>query len=1107
MDSDFTTAPAENTLAPVTAWRRQHLLRRAGWFTDPPARIDERKAAANTAALFSSKRDAALKNLTHEREDGGVCDLALAALATPETATPAGAAALLAAFMQTHGWRGDDRVVDVADHWIVTRGLTFAVTVSAELAAIYADPHVRAATARDFSGEQQHRGWVEMRSPAFSGRVRNRLSTAGAAEFAAAEAALTPYRDGNPLQRALTGFLVTTRADWTAEDVAWLPSAPMPESISTLLIPSLRTADQLDLVMAHVTPWWVMWNPGGLTAMLEGLGVDALPRLLAWLDDRQWGADAERKILQMIAALPSDEAYQALLDRATEKYVLPALHDAAARFPRRALLLTAGSGARPAAELLRGHVVRHPELAAALLPELPGPAASRVGGLLASTADAPDAPVTALPPVLVSPPWADRKATAKPVVVAGLTADFPAAEAWRPGEREAFDAKRNEYYYFTNNAHKTDYQDLAARYGRGELRYGEESLLFACGPEELARPLLADWRPEHVWSSEVWLPPILARHGVAALPAAVRIAQRAPAAAPVLLPFTGPELATIMADWFARTKSLRELAREWLTRHPGPAARGLIPAALGRPGVARRSAESALRVLDRGEVLTAATGYGEEAAAAVTAVLDTDPLSVLPAKIPVLAGWIDVGTLPRVALRDGSGVLPVDSVRHLLTMLAFSKPDDPYPGVAIAKDLLVPGDLAEFGWAVLQRWQAAGTPSKDGWALESLGVTGDDETVRRLAPVIRAWPGEGGHSKAVAGLDVLAAIGTDVALMHLHGIAQKVKFKGLKDRAITKVDEVAASLGLTAEELADRLVPDLGLSADGSMRLDYGPRQFVVGFDEQLKPYVTDAAGKRLKALPKPGAKDDAETAAEAYARFSALKKDVRTIAADQIARLERAMVAGRRWTGAEFRQYFAGNPLLWHIVRRLVWAVYTDGVLSAGFRVAEDRSLADRDDDPLAVADDAEVGLPHPIELGALVPVWSEVLADYEIVQPFPQLGRDVHTPGEADFAAIEGRVVPVGRVLGLEKKGWRRGAPQDAGIQGWMERPLRDGRYAVIDLDPGIVVGMVAEFDQQTLGKLYISDTADGRWSARPAVPIDRLDPVTASELMRDLTDLTAT
>ena len=71
-----------------------------------------------------------------------------------------------------------------------------------------------------------------------------------------------------------------------------------------------------------------------------------------------------------------------------------------------------------------------------------------------------------------------------------------------------------------------------------------------------------------------------------------------------------------------------------------------------------------------------------------------------------------------------------------------------------------------------------------------------------------------------------------------------MKFKGLSANGAGEDREVAAGLGLTAEQLADRLVPDFGLDADGSMVLDYGPRRFVVGFDEQLKPYVADEAGK-----------------------------------------------------------------------------------------------------------------------------------------------------------------------------------------------------------------------------------------------------------------------
>ena len=91
---------------------------------------------------------------------------------------------------------------------------------------------------------------------------------------------------------------------------------------------------------------------------------------------------------------------------------------------------------------------------------------------------------------------------------------------------------------------------------------------------------------------------------------------------------------------------------------------------------------------------------------------------------------------------------------------------------------------------------------------------------------------------------MLAAIGTDVALMHLDGIARKVKFKGLRERRRRRSTRWPRARA-RPEQLADRLVPDFGLDADGSLGLDYGPRRFTVGFDEPLKPYVVDEDGKR----------------------------------------------------------------------------------------------------------------------------------------------------------------------------------------------------------------------------------------------------------------------
>jgi hypothetical protein len=475
--------------------------------------------------------------------------------------------------------------------------------------------------------------------------------------------------------------------------------------------------------------------------------------------------------------------------------------------------------------------------------------------------------------------------------------------------------------------------------------------------------------------------------------------------------------------------------------------------------------------------------------------------------MPKIGAWADPALLPQVLLRDRTLALPPESVGHLLAMLSISKPGAMYAGLAVVRETCDPASLAEFGWAVFERWQMTGMPAKDGWALTGLGWIGDDETVRRLTPVIRAWPGEGGHSRAVTGLDVLATVGTEIALMHLNGIAQRIKFRALQERAREKIETVAEGLGLSREQLADRLVPDFGLDEDGSMVLDYGPRRFVVGFDEQLKPYVEDESGKRRKDLPAPGARDDAEQAPAARKRFADLKKDVRTVGGDVIRRLEAAMTAQRAWSAAEFTDLFVRHPLTWHVARRLVWVSE-----ETEFRVAEDRTFADVEDEALTLPAGARVHVAHPLELTGSLDAWAEVFADYEILQPFPQLGRPVYALTDEERAGscltrFEGVTVTTGKVLGLERHGWTRETPQDAGIQGSISREAGEGRFIVIGLDPGIAVGALDVFPQQQLRPISISSHPDG-WGRRDedSVRFGDLDPVTASEVLADLTELTS-
>ncbi|MEU5878881.1 DUF4132 domain-containing protein [Spirillospora sp. NPDC047279] len=447
-----------------------------------------------------------------------------------------------------------------------------------------------------------------------------------------------------------------------------------------------------------------------------------------------------------------------------------------------------------------------------------------------------------------------------------------------------------------------------------------------------------------------------------------------------------------------------------------------------------------------------------------------------------LPPWAAPHRLPPIRLRDGDGTLPEDDVRELIAILA--KPRGRHRKLTKLRERCDPRSLGDFAWALFE----AGGQGEKRWTLTALGTLGDDGVVRRLGPVIASWPSNL-FQRAGLALEMLARIGTDLALLHVSTHARRGRTAGRRKRAQRLLDKAAAERGLTVEQLADRLVPDLGLDATGSMVLDYGPRRFTVGFDEQLRPFVLDGAGKLRKALPKPGVKDDAKLAPAAYQAFSALKKDVRKLAGEQIERLETAMACRRRWTIEEFSDLFVAHPLLWHVVRRLVWLDETAGT---AFRVAEDRTFADVDDAVFVPGDSARIGIAHPLDLGDPAP-WSEVFADYEILQPFPQLGRSVHALTEEERSTgqvtrFEKLPFPGGRVRAMERRGWTLGAPADAGIQSDLTRgPV------TVWLDPGLVVwGDPGE--TQTLHEVTIGSRARD------------LDPVTASEILRDLTELTA-
>ncbi|HWS39260.1 MAG TPA: DUF4132 domain-containing protein [Actinoplanes sp.] len=1030
---------------------------------------------------------------------------------------PAGAAAV---GLLTVPRRADER--SLADVWITEHGLRFAALAAVEMASMLL-VHV--------PGEGpaiRYRVPGDSYSAILDGtrtllRIRAALAAAPETEFEQAGTAVERYRSGSVFARAACSVLIP-RADWVEEDVVDTSAGHGGARIGMLLY-AANTPAQAEALIRRVNLLNLGVRRDLAITLVAGAGPGVVPALFYWSDR----AGNSEQLLSVLATLPGDDALGGLLGRSSARSARIALAAAAGRFPARALRLLAEAGD----EMLRAHVIEHHELVDQVMPLLSPAAADRVRSVVSVWADVPVAPRFAVR-VLADPPWRNRAKAAKPPVVTGLTCVDAASVSWLAGERQEWTSCASSHYADP----ATDWPALAAKVLDGTAQWWERGFLFTRAPEDVARPAFAAWQPETDYDTAYWLKSVATRFEGDVLPVVLGFARAAPAEfGPVLMPFTSPEVAVLMADWSARLKSVRRLARRWLLRHPGAAARALIPPALGPAGTARRQAERALLLLHgngcTGEIRSAAAGYGPAATAGVEALFSADPLFVLPLRMPSPPVWASPGVMPPVRLRDGSGALPAESVANLVLMLMISRPDEPYAGLEAVRQAVEPADLARFGWSLFELWQSGGAVTRENWVLDAVAQTGDDDTVRRITPLITAWPTDGLTARAVSALSVLVGIGTDQALLHLHRISQKAKSGPLRKAAAGRLTEIADGLGLTAEQLADRLVPDFGLDSDGSLRLDYGPRQFVVGFDEQLRPFAADDSGVRLKALPQPGVKDDTEPAEAAYQRFATLKKDVRKIAAEQVRRLERAMVDGRRWTGAEFRRLFVEHPLMWHIGRRLVWARFAadgaasgaggaasgaDGpVIGAGgavigaVRIAEDRSLADVADNPVVLGDDDVVGVAHPVQLGADTARWAEVFADYELLQPFMQLKRPVFGLTEAEGAAVrlerfEGVVVPTKKVLTLDRRGWIRHEAANAGISHGFDRPAGPGRVLTVHLDPGIV-GQVGYHEEQKLVALYLHDGGVSPWALTEgrSLPLSSLDPVIASEILRDLTDVT--
>jgi len=830
---------------------------------------------------------------------------------------------------------------------------------------------------------------------------------------------LASHGQANAQDRLVRAYLCPHRTDWAQACLS--DKAP---NRYTFIKECVIPADEAMALLNTCPPGFQV----ELQVMLLQLQLhdDGACELLAEALRRANDKDSRKQFLDLALRFHSPYLPALLIACFERKEVRAALDKLSAEYPAAVLNVALKQSLAQGSRALQGWALalalREPAAWAAVQPSLAPSERSAFMDLLKQGQSAEASPHQ-LPPLLRQPPWLG-KARAKALPILSLTPPALAERiGWSQPERQQHGAFQIDPWRLQLLSQEADpvgaqlNQLRLTALARTRLHLGqaleEEDVqtegYYGTSDETYSVLMLPDQLGLLVWNSypaQHWrvngetgsaVRAILAKWGEAALPGLVLFAQaHTKEGLTIALDVDSPRLVPLVLHAIRRLSKPKAVAMQWLHRHMDTALQVALPMAFGADQAERDNAQFALRWCCAhgfgAQARAAALGQGPQVVAALQDLIDADPLLALPSAMPKLPSFFVPSLCRRPVLQGSLVSLPASAIEHLGSMLAISKLEEPYAGLEIVRQACTAASLADCVWDLFEAWLQAGAPVKESWAFSALGLLGTDDTVRRLVPRIKAWSLDGTHQRAAKGLDQLAAIGSDVALLYLHAFTKRGKFKGLHARAREKVAFVAAARGLSAEELADRQVPDLDLDAQGRIKLDFGPRQFMILLDSDLRPVVIDDRGMQLSDLPKPNKSDDAVLAEAATERFKLFKKDVRAHASLQVTRLERAMKDGRRWSGADFHVLFQTQVLMRPLAARLVWGVYdAHSQMQGAFRIAEDGTLADHKDSLFDLSEAATVGIADVLKMPqALQTAMSQIFADYGILQPFKQLGRE---------------------------------------------------------------------------------------------------------------------
>ena len=240
-------------------------------------------------------------------------------------------------------------------------------------------------------------------------------------------------------------------------------------------------------------------------------------------------------------------------------------------------------------------------------------------------------------------------------------------------------------------------------------------------------------------------------------------------------------------------------------------------------------------------------------------------------------------------------------------------------------------------------------------------------------------------------LEPLANSDDPMIIQLLLSLARRYRTASIQEKARYLVESIAERSGWSTEELADRTISTAGLDDNGLLILDYGERTFTASLDNQFKWQLTNAEGKKIKALPEASKNENPELVKEVKKQFSNSKKELNQLLTMQISRFYEAMCVQHQWRVEDWQQYLQSHPIMGRFIQRLVWLeLDSNGQIVNSFRPTEDGNLITNQDEEISLDQHHFITVAHSVLLTSEdIAQWQAHLKDYKVISWFDQFSH----------------------------------------------------------------------------------------------------------------------